>query len=69
MRLIRLVPSYDVYMIYSSVLSVESQKPSAQQPDRDDDDNFCRPAADANRIGDHYGAGARDQSQRIGSRG
>jgi serine/threonine protein kinase len=44
-------------------------QPPVQQPDRDDEDNYRRPAADANRLGDHFGAGARDQSQRSGSRG
>ena len=44
-------------------------QPVVQQPDRDDEDNFRRSSAEANRLGDHYGAGARDQSQRSGSRG
>jgi len=44
----------------------------AQQPDRDDDGDFRRPSggeADRSRQGDQYNAGARDQSQRSGSRG
>ena len=44
-------------------------QPPAQQPDRDDEDNFRRPSVEASRQGDQYAAGARDQSQRSGSRG
>ena len=49
--------------------SAGADQPPAQQPDREDEENFRRPASDANRLGEHYGGGTRDQSQRSGSRG
>jgi serine/threonine protein kinase len=36
-------------------------QPPAQQPDRDDEDNFRRPSVEASRQGDQYAAGARDE--------